>query len=155
MDRSDQPSTCPSCGHPARITDEGQCYECGMVLSRNEPHSRRPRFLSLPPMRYPNPYVWLVLVSALDIFLTILVLYAWKGHEVNPIAAAIIAHMGFQWTVVFKYALIVLVIIICEVVGRRNDRTGWKLAMVGIMLSAFPVAYPFALLFRAGPAPID
>jgi hypothetical protein len=96
-----------------------------------------------------------VLVSALDVFLTILVLYAWKGHEVNPIAAAIIRHMGFQWTVAFKFALIVLVIIICEVVGRLNDRTGWKLAMAGIALSAFPVAYTFALLFRAGPAPID
>jgi len=102
-------------------------------------------------MRYQNAYVWLVFVSALDLFLTMLVLFWWTGREVNPIADAIIRHMGFGWTIVFKFALIVLVIVICEVVGRRNDRTGRMLAMVAIMISAFPVAYTFALLFKAPP----
>ena len=30
----------------------------------------KPPFLSLPPMRYQNSYVWLVLVSALDLIAT-------------------------------------------------------------------------------------
>ncbi|MGB2984528.1 MAG: DUF5658 family protein, partial [Phycisphaerae bacterium] len=78
-------------------------------------------------------------------------LYVWTGHEVNPLADAIIKHMGFNWTIVFKLALIVLVIVICEVVGRRNDRTGRKLAIAAVVISAVPVAYTFALLFRASP----
>ena len=105
-------------------------------------------------MRYQNAYVWLVFVSALDVFLTMLVLYWWTGREVNPIAAAIISHMGFGWTIVFKFALIVLVIVICEIVGRYNDRTGRRLAIAAVVISAVPVAYSFALLFKAEP-PIE
>ena len=102
-------------------------------------------------MRYPNAYVWLVFISVMDIFLTILVLYVWKGHEVNPIAAAVINHFGFAWTIPFKLALIVLVIIICEVVGRRRDKTGRALATMAVIISAVPVVYTFALLFRSKP----
>jgi hypothetical protein len=103
-------------------------------------------------MRYQNAYVWLVFVSVLDVFLTMLVLYVWEGHEVNPIAAAVIMHMGFDWTIVFKLALILLVIVICEVVGRRRDELGRALSTMAVVISAFPVAYTFALLFRHGPA---
>ncbi len=112
-----------------------------------------PRFLSLPPMRYQNSYVWLVFVSALDLILTMLVIYIWKGHEVNPIAATIIQHMGFRWTIAFKLGIILLVIIICEVVGRREDRAGRRLAIAAVVVSALPVIYTFALLFQVRSAP--
>ena len=112
-----------------------------------------PRFLSIPHMRYQNVYVWLVLVSVLDVLLTYLVLYVWEGHEVNPVAGAIIGQMGFGWTVVFKLAICVLVIVICEVVGRLSDRAGRRLAIAAVIISVFPVLYTFALLRTAGPAP--
>ena len=108
-------------------------------------------WLALPEMRYQSAYVWLVLISFLDILLTFLVLYEWEGHEVNPIAHAIIVQMGFIWAALFKFAIVVLVIIICETVGRRRDRTGRRLSQVTVAISAFPVAYTFALLLRAGP----
>ena len=113
---------------------------------------QHPRFLSTPPMRYQNAYLWLVFVSALDVFLTSLVLYVWEGYEVNPIAGAVVALMGFGWTVVFKFALIVLVIIICEVVGRRRDRAGRRLAFAAVAISAVPVIFTFVLLLMAEPA---
>ena len=117
-------------------------------------HQHKPRFLSVPQMRYPNAYVWLVLVSALDIFLTLIVIYIWHGYEVNPIVAAIIDHMGFHWAIVFKLAIVVLVIIVCEVVGRQTERTGRRLAVASVIVSTLPVAYTFALLLGAGPAPV-
>lgn len=106
-------------------------------------------------MRYPNAYVWLVFVSVLDLLLTMFVLYLWEGYEVNPIAAAIIDHMGFRWAIVFKFGLIVLVIIICEILGRRHDPTGRKLATIAVVISTLPVAYTFALLFHASPTSIN
>ncbi len=145
---------CPVCNHPALAGVDAHCGECGADMVMPTGKSCLPPFLSRPPMRYQNAYVWLVFVSALDIFLTILVLYWWTGREVNPIAAAIISHMGFGWTIVFKFALIVLVIIICEIVGRFNDRTGRRLALAAIMISVFPVAYTFGLLFKTEP-PIE
>ena len=114
---------------------------------------RLPRFLSIPHMRYQNVYVWLVLVSVLDALLTYLVLYVWEGHEVNPVAEAIIGQMGFGWTVVFKLTICVLVIVICEVVGRLSDRAGHRLALAAVIISVLPVLYTFALLRTAGPTP--
>ena len=118
------------------------------MLSNRPAH---PRFLSLPPMRYQNAYVWLVFVSVLDVYLTLLVFYLLAGHEVNPLAALVIQHMGFQGTVVFKLALIVLVIIICEIVGRSDDRTGRTLAIVAVVIAAVPIVYTFVLLFHGEP----
>ena len=106
----------------------------------------------MPPMRYQNAYLWLVFVSALDVFLTSLVLYVWDGYEVNPIVGAIVSRMGFGWTVAFKFAMCVLVIIICEVVGRRRDRAGRRLAVAAVIINSFPVVFGFALLLAAEPA---
>jgi len=100
--------------------------------------AKRPRFFALPEMRYQNTYVWLVLVSALDVILTMLVLTVWGGSEVNPIVASIIHETGFFWAIVFKFAVMIGVIIICEVVGRVSDRKGRRLARFAVILSALP-----------------
>jgi len=106
-------------------------------------------------MRYPNCYVWLVLVSTLDIILTKLVLELWFGYEVNPIARAVIGHMGTPGAVALKFGIVVFVIIMCEVIGRYRDRDGRVLATGAVLISAVPVVYSFALLLSAGPAPDD
>ncbi len=119
-----------------------------------DPPEPRPSFWSNPQVRYPNAYTWVVLVASLDGLLTLFVLYLWEGHEVNPIAAAVIETMGPYWAVLFKLATVVLVLVICEVLGRRDDRTGRRLATAAVVVNALPVAYSFALLLRAGPATV-
>jgi len=102
---------------------------------------------ALPEMRYQNAYVWLILVSALDIILTLLVVLIWPGgYEVNPIAAAVIHVMGFGWAIVFKFATIVLVIVLCEVIGRRSDKMGRGLSIAAVALNACAVLYTFILM---------
>ena len=101
-------------------------------------------------MRYPNAYVWLVLVSALDLMLTLLVLGVWDGWEVNPIAAAVIMETGYVGAIGFKLAIVVLVVVMCEVVGRKSDRKARALALLAVVISALPVAYTFGLLLWAG-----
>ena len=108
----------------------------------------KPRLLSLPQMRYQNAYVWLVLVSALDIMLTFVVVVGMSGYEVNPIAAAVIHTKGFAWAIAFKFAIAVFVILICEVIGRHKDRAGRRLAVAAVVINSLPVIYTFALLFR-------
>ncbi len=105
-----------------------------------------PPFLSSPQVCYPNAYVWLVLVSALDLMLTMLVLFVWEGFEANPVAEAIIAEMGYVWAIVFKFAIVVMVIIICEYIGRRDKRGGQSLAVGAVVINSIPVAYTFVLL---------
>jgi len=141
--------TCPECGSGLNPDTEG-CPQSGAQFE--EESDSAVEFLGLPEMRYQNAYVWLVLVASLDVVLTMLVLNVWKGHEVNPIAAAVIEAMGFGWAIAFKYGLIILVIVICEIVGRRDDRVGLGLSILAVLLNVVPVVYTFALLMRAGPA---
>jgi hypothetical protein len=115
----------------------------------------KPSFWSLPEMRYQNQYVWLVLVSTMDIILTKLVLEVWFGYEVNPVARAVIDHMGFIGAIGLKFGIVVFVIIVCEVIGRFRDRDGRALATGSIYISAVPVVYTFLLLLSAGPAPLE
>jgi len=143
---------CPHCNHPLRIVARGKCQECGVKVRAAAARRRRPSFLAMPEMRYPNAYVWLVLLSALDVILTLLVLAFWGGHEVNPATHAVIEVMGFGWAIVFKFAVIILVVILCEVVGRRDDRLGRTLSILAVVMNGVPVAYTFVLLLRAGPA---
>ena len=136
--------------------DSGQCPGCGSAIDaerRKKP--RYPRFLSLPEMRYQSAYVWMTLAAALDIILTFIVLNIWDGSEANPLASAVIEHKGFAWAVAFKFALVVLSILMCEIVGRLRDRDGRRLAVACVIISAIPVAYAITLLLRAPDPPIS
>ncbi len=147
------PAFCPRCGDGLDLLVNGQCPTCHEDVPLIPPKRRLPRFLSLPEMRYQNRYVWLVFVSALDIILTMLVIYVWKGSEANPIAGFIIYGRGLGWAIAFKFAMMLTVVIVCEVIGRISDRTGRRLATAAVVINALPVAYTLALLFSSGPPP--
>jgi len=140
---------CVACGGRIRVAEFAACASCGREVSPADAFLKPPGLLSLPQMRYQNSYVWLVLVSAMDIMLTMLVLVGHDGYEVNPVAAGVIETLGFGWAIVFKFATVVLVVVICEVVGRVRDRSGQKLARWAVAINSLPVAYTFALLFFA------
>lgn len=101
--------------------------------------------LSSPQMRYQTEYVWLVFFASLDIMLTWAILKR-DGEEVNPLARLVINMWDLQGAIAFKFALMLFVIVSCEVVGRRADRTGTALARVAIAISAAPVLYSLVLL---------
>ena len=78
--------------------------------------------LRQPDMLYQNTYLCLVIVSALDAIMTHVIL--WQGGvEVNWLADAVLYRYGFPGMVAFKFALVTLVICICEVVGRKRPGT--------------------------------
>lgn len=100
---------------------------------------------SMQPARYPNAYVWFIFVSAMDTLLTWLILHL-GGFEANLLADAILRRFGLSGLVAFKFSLVVMVVLICEAVGRRNDVTGRRLAAWAAALSAIPVVVAFAQL---------
>ncbi|UCD74103.1 MAG: hypothetical protein JSV91_09970 [Phycisphaerales bacterium] len=116
------------------------------------PRRFRIGWLTSPPMRYPNAYLWFLFFSAMDVMLT------WKilekdGTEVNPVARMLIDHWsgrGEDWalwsTIGFKFCLMLFVIVVCEAVGRKKDRTGRWLAWISVGISALPVVYSLGLL---------
>ncbi|HTL28301.1 MAG TPA: DUF5658 family protein [Tepidisphaeraceae bacterium] len=100
---------------------------------------------SAPHVRYPNQYVWFVFVSALDLMLTWVILY-FGGREVNGVASHILHQYGIVGMVIFKFALVVLVVVLCEWIGRHNDRAGRRVASLAIVVTCLPVLLSFFLL---------
>ena len=90
-------------------------------------------------MLFPTTYKWFVFFSALDVVLTWFILLL-GGVEVNVLADAVIAYAGLQGMLIYKFCLVVLVVLICEIVGRRKLRSGRNLALAAVALTALPVA---------------
>jgi hypothetical protein len=96
-------------------------------------------------MRYQDQYVWLVFVSSLDIMLTWAILGR-GGEEVNPVAKLVIDAWGLNGAIAFKFALMLFVIIACEVIGRQRDHVGRRMAWIAVAISASPVVWSLTLL---------
>jgi len=115
---------------------------------KNEPTHRpddQPELTDVPEMRYQNAYVWFIFVSSLDIMLTWVILRK-GGVEVNPVAEQVINSWGLPGAIGFKFALMLFVIIACEIVGRTRDALARKLITRGILISSFPVVWSLTLL---------
>jgi len=109
-------------------------------------------WFSLPPMRYPNAYVWFIFFSAMDVMLTWRILRQ-GGEELNPVARHVLEYwssLGEHWdlwvALGFKFCLMLFVIIACEVVGRKRHQSAMWLARVAVVISACPVVYTLSLL---------
>ncbi len=98
-----------------------------------------------PPLRYPTAYLVFVIVSAWDLIYTWLIL-SMGGHEVNPIARAVLNYHDYGGMVAFKFTLVALVVVLCEVIGRRNEQTGRRLAIWAAGVTCLPVAFAMAQL---------
>lgn len=88
---------------------------------------------------FPDHYAWYVLAATLDVIVTHQILHEFQGSEVNKIADALIARYGLLGMIGLKYSSIIVVVLICEFIGRRNVRLGRRLAVAAICLSALPV----------------
>jgi len=93
---------------------------------------------------YPQRYLWFVLVSSLDLMLTNTMLNYFGAVEVNTIAQRVIDAWGFWGLIGMKFGVVVLVVGICEIVGRQRERAGRRLASIAIGLSALPVLLALA-----------
>src|SRR5262245_8852936 len=109
-------------------------------------HDASPGWFSMPAMRYPTEYVWFLFLSSLDIMLTWAIIEKRGGSEVNPLAALIIEEWKLGGAIAFKFSLMLIVVIVCEVIGRKRDALGRTVARIAVVVSAMPVAYSLGLL---------
>lgn len=98
-------------------------------------------------MHYPNTYVWLLLFSALDIMLTWVILHL-RGQEVNPLARAVIDKWALNGMIIYKFALIIFFIMMCEIVGSLRMETGRMLSRTSVAIASVPVVWSLFLLAR-------
>ena len=89
---------------------------------------------------YPKIYPVYVIGAMLDIVCTWIVLLL-GGMELNGLAAAVIRHGGLGGMIAFKVSTMVVVLVICEFVGRRAPRAGMGLATIAAGISFVPVIF--------------
>ena len=120
----------------------------------DQPESNR--FPLLRAARYPQAYVWFIFVSALDLMMTWVVLY-FGGREVNVLADYILERWALPGMVVYKFTLVVFVILICEIVGQKRHRLGRRLSIFAVAITLVPVIIAFTHLLGAvyGPQPAE
>jgi len=142
--RRERYGRCSQCGYTLdkhAVKRPERCPECGAAFAR-DPLG----FVRSPEMHFQNTYVWVIFISSLDIMLT------WKilsrgGIEVNPVAAIVIDAWGMHGAIAFKFALMMWVIVACEILARLRRSAGRFLATAAIVISAMPVVWSLFLLF--------
>ncbi len=90
-------------------------------------------------MLYPNMYAWYILISSLDVMCTWVLLWHFGGQEVNSVARYVLEEWDLIGIVVYKFTLVVVVILICEVVGRQRYDLGRRVSRLGVIVTCFPV----------------
>lgn len=101
------------------------------------------------PVLFPKAYGSYVLLAALDVLLTWTIL-GMGGVELNAIAAWVIEHGGPKGMTLYKFLTVALVLITCELVGRRQQTAGKSLARAAVVISMLPVGVSLGQLAAWG-----
>lgn len=88
---------------------------------------------------YPNHYAWYILAGTLDVLVTFVIITYLGGGEANQLARRILHSHGWPGMVALKYSTVIVVLLVCEIVGRRHPTLGRNLALTAIVISALPV----------------
>lgn len=104
-------------------------------------------------LRYETEISWFVLVSVLDIVMTVVVLrYSALGStrgtffESNPIAHWVLSRWGITGMALFKMSLVAVVVVIAEIVGSVRPLVARLLLYGGTLVVAGVVVHSVRLL---------
>lgn len=136
---------------------------CAPSLPRSAPSPMEADLSHSPSVLYPRAYLWFVFLAALDVLLTYLILspvfsselafynssevqlvpglvrYQEQGAELNLLADWVIRKHDVPGMVAYKFGLAVLILCVCEAVGRRRAEVGRRLSEWIVGISAVPV----------------
>lgn len=104
-------------------------------------------FFSVTPLRYPRPYGWLIIVSTLDLVMTWIIIAIHGGTEANPVADLVLSTWGYWGLIIYKFALMTFVVVVCEIVARSRPWLARTLAYFGVAISAIPFFVALYLLY--------
>ena len=95
-----------------------------------------------------------VLVSALDLFMTYILLRQKGMHfiESNPVAGRFYADYGLKGMIYFKFGMVALVCVIAQIVVKHRPRTAKWLLNGATLVVAGVVVYSFMLMLKHGDA---
>lgn len=90
------------------------------------------------PVHHLGMYGWYLLLASLDVLLTWVILRH-GGYEANALAAWVIERSGMRGATFFKFATVAFVLVMCEVIARRDQQAAKLVAGSAIALNLLPV----------------
>jgi hypothetical protein len=91
-----------------------------------------------------------ILASAIDLFVTYVLLRHGGFRESNPVANYFIASWGVKGMVYYKFGMVAVICTIAYIVGQHRPLTARRLLQFATLVVAVVVAYSVALLWRHG-----
>jgi Domain of unknown function (DUF5658) len=89
-----------------------------------------------------------LLVSALDVFMTFILLYEGQFEESNPIARYFLDRWGLAGMIYFKFALAAIVCCISQIVARKKPHLARFVLQFGTVVVACVVLYSLWLFLQ-------
>jgi hypothetical protein len=96
-------------------------------------------------VKYAQEYLAFVLLNLFDLFLTGYI-FRYEGMEANAAAQAIIERYGYLGFVVYKFALVTIVVLACEAIAKKNEQLAKIIIMFGCIVYTALVLYEIALI---------
>lgn len=101
------------------------------------------------PLRLARESALLLVLSTLDLLMTYALLRrGLRFYESNPVADWWFARWNMAGMTAFKFLVVSVAIVACEVVERRRPGLGRKVVRFGALAAGLVVAYSLALFFR-------
>lgn len=91
-----------------------------------------------------------VMASALDIFMTYLLIYSGRFVESNPIADYFIRHWGVKGMVYFKMIMTGFVCVLAQIIALKKPAYAEFVLKLGTLVVGAVVIYSFVLFLRHG-----
>jgi Domain of unknown function (DUF5658) len=112
------------------------------------PYSPGPSLTLKSVATFPDAYAWYVLACALDLMLTLTVIARFGAREVNAVAEAAIAAGGHSGLIALKVGSMGVVIVVCELIARRNVKAASRVAEWAVVVAALPVILTMAQIMN-------
>jgi hypothetical protein len=100
------------------------------------------------PLPLEKETVWFILVSALDVFMTYLLIRQPGFTEGNPIPAYFLNHWGVKGMVYFKFFMVAFVSVIAQIIARKREDIARRLLQFATVVVAAVVVYSLVLYLR-------
>ena len=91
-----------------------------------------------------------ILLSTLDLFLTVVLMEHFSVGEANPLAELVLVNWHYRGLVVFKFSAVAGICVMAQIIALRDERIARVVLVGGCLLMAALVGYIVRLMFRAG-----
>lgn len=120
---------------------------------------KRPKTKKDPPEKEPpsffrghlpleNETLWFILVSALDVFMTYVLIRQPHFREGNPVAAYFLNHWGVKGMVYYKFSMVAFITVITQIIARTRVDIAARILQFATLVVGGVIIYSLLLYLR-------